>query len=430
MAEVVYLHAQPQQVVEFLRIGSNSHRQLEHLLAAGQLPLTRFVVDAGSFDQQKELIAGLKQAGREIVLDTNVAELSVIGRFRGTASKALWADPDSVLTEAHFRRGVNEFDVIGRIARFCVMQGVTRVLAPTHLLENAVDPWLTTDIASSELLRNALDIEGGKDIAIDYPLMILNATLTDAAQRRQLIQQIADTTCDSIWLRVSGFGAEATGVGICKYISAAQEFHVLGKPMIADGVGGLCGLAIAAFGATCGVTHGVAEKERFDTGSWHKPPTGGGGGGGYSVLLPGIDRLLKKEDAEALIAAPSGRRLLSCNNRACCPHGFEDTVKNPKAHYLRQRAAQYSTLSTVPDQRRISHFLTGEMAQADRTARQIAKLKLTSSELIKVVEKNTKRLERMRDVLENLEQTSTTATRSVAFPLPKGSGRVSRKGLQ
>jgi hypothetical protein len=428
MAEVVYLHAQPQKVVEFLRIGTSTHRRLEHLLAAGQLPHSRFVVEAGSFHQQRDLVDALRQSGSEIILDTNVAELSVIGKYQGAASRAPWADPDSILTEAHFRRGANEFDVIGRIARFCVLNKVSRVLAPTHLLADALDPWLSIDVQSCSLLRRALDIEGGERISIDYPLMISNATLNDPAHRREIISKLAAAECESFWLRVSGFGADATAAGLRKYISAVQSFHVLDKPIVADGVGGLSGLAIVAFGATCGVAHGVAEKERFDTSDWHKPPTGGGGGGGYTVLMAGIDRLLKKADAEALIGAPGGRRLLSCNNRSCCPHGFEDTMKDPKAHYLRQRAGQYAALSAIPDQRRVHHFLNKDMAHADRTARLATKLKLSSSELIKLVENNAKRLDRMRVVLENLEQTSTTATRSVAFPIQKDSVRTTKKG--
>jgi hypothetical protein len=40
--------------------------------------------------------------------------------------------------------------------------------------------------------------------------------------------------------------------------------------LVADHVGGIIGLAIMAFGATGGITHGVTLGERFDAGSWRK----------------------------------------------------------------------------------------------------------------------------------------------------------------
>jgi hypothetical protein len=93
MNNVVYLHGQPPPVAQFPRIGSSGYRPLEQFLAAGRLPYERFVADAGVFGRQTELISALQQAGRELVLDTNVAELSVVGRYQGIPKGAPWADP-------------------------------------------------------------------------------------------------------------------------------------------------------------------------------------------------------------------------------------------------------------------------------------------------------------------------------------------------
>src|SRR3954463_3332947 len=114
MPNIVYLHKQPESLAHFLRVGARNHRRLEQLLAAGQLPVSRFVVEAGAYEKQADLLNALSQTNNEIVLDTNVAELSVIGRFRGTASAAPWANPDGVLTELHFKTGSNELDVVGK----------------------------------------------------------------------------------------------------------------------------------------------------------------------------------------------------------------------------------------------------------------------------------------------------------------------------
>ena len=106
-----YLHPRPPQISQFLRVGSTGHRKLEHLLGGGKLPPTRFVIDAASYDKQIDLIRALKEVGAEIVLDTNAAELSTIGRYRGTVSGARGQEgrQDKYGRQRHdenFRKGV------------------------------------------------------------------------------------------------------------------------------------------------------------------------------------------------------------------------------------------------------------------------------------------------------------------------------------
>src|SRR5262249_12272812 len=129
-------------------------------------------------------------------------------------------------------------------------------------------------------LRALLDMEGGRNIPIDYPILIPNAVLNDAAERRAIMSALRSSPAETIWLRVSGFGAEATPAAIRKYIMAAHDFHQLGKPVVADCVGGMAALAIVAFGGASSLAHGAAEKERFDASSWNKPRREGTGGGG------------------------------------------------------------------------------------------------------------------------------------------------------
>jgi hypothetical protein len=418
MENVVYLHGQPDPVSQFLRVGLTNHRRLEQMLLAGQLPVARVVVEAAAFKKQADLIAALRAAGRELVLDTNVAELSSIGRYQGAVRDAPWASPDGMLTARHLTGG-NENDVVGTIARFAVANKIHRVHAPAHLLSGINDPWFGIDIQAVKRLRAMLDIEGGKGIPIDYPLLLPAGVLNDPAERKRIISVLADVPAKSLWLRVSGFGAEATPAGIRKYISALQDFHSLNIPLLADTVGGMAALAVVAFGAASGIAHGAAEKERFDACQWSKPrKERKGGGGGYTVLMQGIDRLLKKQEAEALIAAPHGRRLLSCDNLRCCPHGFEGTMKDPRGHYLRQRALQCEALSSVPGPIRAEHFLNKTLTDVDRKARQIAKLKVTNATLGNMLQKNSSRLDRMRAVLEDLQKTGGVTTRSRAFSPP------------
>src|ERR1700710_930340 len=101
MSNVVYLHGEPAPIARFLRV--TEHRRLDQLLEADKLPYQRFVVEAGYFTEQHVLIDALRQRGQQLVLDTNIAELSAVAKFTGHAKNAPWADPEGPLTEEHLR---------------------------------------------------------------------------------------------------------------------------------------------------------------------------------------------------------------------------------------------------------------------------------------------------------------------------------------
>lgn len=402
----------PPHVGHFVRVGFK-YRQFEHLLAAGRMPIESVVLEGGVVNQQGELISSLKEAKREIILDTNVAELSCRGRYEGRASGAPWADSEGPLTVEHFRRGPN-YDIIGKIARCAVQNSLSVVLSPAHMLSDSNSPWLTTDRESCVALRRKLDAEGGRNIAIDFPLMIPAVALRDPLQRRVFLANLEDLPFDNLWLRVSDFGSDATATGLRRYIAAVTELLSLGKPIIADGVGGLAALGIVAFGAASGIAHGVAELERFDARGWDKPRSSGGGGNETRILIPGLDRLLNMQQMELLMAAPGGRRICSCSDRSCCPHGWDDTKKNPKANYLYQRNKQVQALSSVPELRRIQHFLDHYLTDANRIARKAARIRTSDEPLRETLLRSSERLERMSAVLENLKLTIGDAPRSAA----------------
>jgi hypothetical protein len=413
MNNVVYLHGQPTPIARFLRV--SEHRRLEHLLESDRLSYDRFVIEAGAFKEQQDLIIALRQKGHELVLDTNVAELSAIAKYAGRARNAPWANPDGILTKAHLKAEPGK-KVIAAIAQFAVQHGFSRVQAPTHFVADSRDAWWPIDLENCVALRRALDTEGGKDVAIDYSLMIPNRVLNETSERRALVSPLNGLPIDSIWLRISGFGAAGTAAGTRKYIAAAQEFHMIGKPIVADGVGGHAGLAIVAFGAACGLSYGVAGRERFDASDWQRPSKlRGGGGSQYSVLLPGIDVLLRREDAEAIMSVPSGRRLGACIDPRCCPLGFDDTIKDPKGHFLRQRAYRCDDLSAVSDLMRPRHYLDKILTDDWRRAKLLAKLKLSDAKLRARLVENANRLDRFSESLDGLEQMGAKTTRSAGI---------------
>src|SRR5258707_15352373 len=161
MPNVVYLHRAPDRITTFLRVGVSGHRQLETLLMAGRLPAERLVLDASAFARQGELVGALKAAGRELSLDTNVADLSSVGRYQGAAKTAPWANPDRVITPQDMLG--NETVVLSQIAQFAVTNGLHRIQAPSHFLEGGVqDAWFRVDLEACVRLRRLLDMEGGK----------------------------------------------------------------------------------------------------------------------------------------------------------------------------------------------------------------------------------------------------------------------------
>lgn len=403
-AEVHYIHGRPTPIGHFIRVGYSGHRQLETLFDRGRFTAERVVIDAARFEAQRDLISTLWNAGTEIVLDPNVAELSSLGRYQGAFQTVTWANASRPLTHADFR-GSQEGAIVREIAGFAVDRNVDAVLAPAHFVEGARDEWVTIDRRSCELLREVLDDAGGRGIGIDYQLIIPYAVLRDSAHRRAFVEALSDLPFDNLWIRVAGFGADATPVGVRRYISSLADFHVLGKPIISDCAGGLAGLGITAFGAAAGIAHGVGQKERFDTSTWSSRHKRGGGGQNGRLYFPSIDRFFKLSDTRTIMQARGARRLLACQDRECCPRGFDDMENDPKAHFLMQRRKQLLDLERIPDLRRPSRFLDHHLATADRTARQVAKLKVGDERIRKALLRTTQRLDRMRGVLEDLDRT-------------------------
>src|SRR5688572_29306328 len=77
----------------FVRIGS-AHRKIADLFAGGRLPAKRVVVDASKLRFQAELLRGLRDEGAEIVLDTEIAELSSPRKFPGHSRTSPWVKPE------------------------------------------------------------------------------------------------------------------------------------------------------------------------------------------------------------------------------------------------------------------------------------------------------------------------------------------------
>ena len=133
-AQIHVLHPRVPPLAGFLRVGHTGHRKLEALQAAGRFPYRRVVFDAAHIGEQQELLKMLTRNGCEVVLDPNVAEMSMLGRFGSAVAKLPWANPERPWEPADFARGRN-LDIPNLIAEFAIRQGANAVLAPTHFAE-------------------------------------------------------------------------------------------------------------------------------------------------------------------------------------------------------------------------------------------------------------------------------------------------------
>lgn len=403
------VRAPAQAVADFLRIGETGHRLLADLHAEGRLPARRVVVDASRFRYQKELVEAFRADGAEIVLDTKAAELAAPAKFGGSARGAPWSGSANgrPLGPEHFSRRASS-DVIGQIARFAVEQQVHTVLAPGHFLhEGTKSNWFAVDRDACLSLRAALDREGGGEIAIDYALVLGHLALNDHETRGELIAGLQDLPFDNLWVRASGFGSDAAPATTRRFVTALWGLHNLGKPIVADYLGGTVGFASIAFGAVCGLAHGLGERERFDARSWHQPPPirrDEGRGRVTRISVPGLGRSFTIAELRLLAAARGGTRLVVCGDRACCPNGLDNMIHNHRRHDAYQRFRQIRDLERTPDLKRVQHFLDGEMTRIDRAARQVKRLKIGEERMTKRLSEHSSRMERLRETLEHLHE--------------------------
>src|SRR5688572_27946788 len=127
---VTYIHTKHDEIAEGTRVGFREQGLCEQLLIPNKSTSPRFVIDAATEGprRHKSLLRSLKDRKAEIVLDSNCSELSVPGRFSGSAKSAPWAAVVRALEAADFTPGTNR-SVIEPIARYAAKNEVTAVLS-------------------------------------------------------------------------------------------------------------------------------------------------------------------------------------------------------------------------------------------------------------------------------------------------------------
>lgn len=400
---VVYLHGKPKEIAQTTRVGFREHGVCEQLLSANKLGSRRFVLEAATQGSRrhKSLVRSLKDRQAEIVLDTNCAELSVPGRFSGSAKSAPWAAEGRALEAADFTPGTNR-SVIEPIARYAVTSGVTAILSPSHFLGENDQDWRRIDLKSCEGLRQALDRYGGGHIPIDYPVITTYAQFRDPGFRRALREELRNLPIDRVWLRIAGFGAGATGVGISRFIEGAADFHDLGIPLIADCVGGIASLAIAALGGVSGFASGLEGKQQFDASDWLKPAKRGRGDGSKRIFIAGLDRSLSVAEMRQFFdSTRTSRQIFGCSDPTCCGD-VDKMLRNPEAHQAVQVGRLVESLSETPESLRAEQFLDNHLLERVKVAGRANRIRNMDDDLRKKVGASAKRLELAYESLSGL----------------------------
>ena len=323
------LRPAPELLGLYVHASRNDHKELLNLLSAGDLKCFGVVVDSIHVDRHKELREQAIEHRLDAILDPMTQAAATVEGYTEALGKLPWG-----LDRPH---RANDFagrackERMAQLGDFAVEHGFTQVLAPTHLLQDADDPWLARDIEATERLRAHLDRYGGAGIPLIYSLAVSYSALRHRAQRRSLVEALRGVPASAIWLKVEGFGSSSTPTAACTYINAASDFHELAMPVVADHVGGLVGLGLLVFGAVGGIAHGVTMHERFDASRWRKERQPGTGWSiARRIYLRDLDLMLKPEEARLLLESSArARGLFGCPDRHCCPRGVQDIVREP-----------------------------------------------------------------------------------------------------
>jgi hypothetical protein len=368
-------------IAQFIRIGE-THTKIAELVSMDRFPARRAVVKASRLRFQKRLIDLFQQHGIETVLDPQVAELASLRRYNGQERHAPWArhSDGQPLGPDHFRRGART-DIIGEIARTAVEFGFDAVLSPTHYLADETDTdWFSIDLEACIALRKALDREGGKQIAIDYPVLHAAKQLQQSDIRSRILSAFGSLPAENAWFRISGvesgLGPETTR----RLLTMLGGLHNIGVPVILDCLGGPTSLAAIAFGLASGRAVGIGEMERFDASEWHKPPPPPKDedtkfGRTTRFAIEGLGRTLTSNEIKLLTEARGGKKLLVGRLG-----GVSDLLDNGREIHLDQISREIGQLEAVPLLRRDDWFLKTPMAQMVRTSRQVVELKPSSEQ--------------------------------------------------
>lgn len=352
----------------YLRVGRNDHSFLAQMLVDGRNTGTGLIADPACYERHKDLWVEARQRGVETVLDPRSLDLSTPGgMLRGGIHDLPWGAnaphmPDSLYGQAGA-------DLCAQLVDMVDEAGHSAVLAPTHFLATADDPWLEIDADLTTGLRSALDRNGLTDVPIYYPLIARSNNFYDADWRQQIQEHLRPLPIDALWLRIHPFGTSTSGpLALKRYLAACRHMHELGRPLVGEHTGAV-GVGLMAFGALGGIESGVTVNETTDLSRWlRKPKKSGGGGGQARIYLHQLGAFLELSKAQTLLNRPGMKAAHACLDTSCCRRGWKDTPGRYREHFVTQRAQEVASLSNTPDTLRAGSYLEGFLRPASDKA--------------------------------------------------------------
>jgi hypothetical protein len=389
----------PDPLALYLRPGRNDHGEMLNLIASGDADCFGAVFDPSLGNRQNELKKQILEHKLDAILDPKTQQLALQGSYTPSLALLPWGNPSRPQVQSDFE-GTSGNHLVAILGDFAVEKGFTQVIAPSHVLSSAGDPWLDIDSDAARQLRNYLDRRQGGAVQLIYSLALPYAMFSDKNQRRAVINRLKSVPASALWLKVDRFGSDSNPTAMRAYLEGAAEFHELGIPVVADHVGGVVGLALLAFGAVGGIAHGVTMGERFDSSAWRKPRAGKAFSPSPRVYFPAIDLLLERDEAAALLNASSRSRVLfGCTDTNCCRRGVKDMLENPRRLFLFQRIKEIGGLSQVPEQLRPQRFLDQHLRPATDKAVAAAGINWEDDAMAKKMQKKRKWLDALRVAL-------------------------------
>lgn len=413
------IRAVPQPLAVYLRPGYSHHTKVSELLASGvREALEGVIFDASLGERQEELRQDVIGRHIEAVLDTKIMELATPSGFDQLAGRRLpWAG-ESLHTRDRLRESSERAGILRSIVE-CVAAGkYTAVLAPTHFLESAEDPWLALDLEMTFSLRAELDRAGLREILIYYPLALPMKLFGDEALRAHLRVRLSTLPVDGIWFRIHSFGARSGAASVRRYIEACRDLHQQ-RPLVSEYVGTEA-LALLAFGAVGGVATGIASGEHFDAKVLLRCPKPRKAGFGIKrrIYISELQAYLPEDRAARFFETRGMKSLFACRDESCCRLGLQDMLGDPNGHFVKRRLGEVARLSRLSEPMRASRYLEETLRPA--TDKMVRAVKVEPS-----LDRQKIRLENLRIVLGALQESTVASTFS---SVPRGHRIEIRKG--
>lgn len=351
----------------YLRVGRQDHTFLAQMLVDGKA-VSGLVADPAQAEQHKDLWAEARHQGVETVLDPRSLELSTPGGIlRGGAIDLAWA-PIGIHTPDSLYGRAGE-DLCDQLVDAVVTASHSAILAPTHFLASAGDPWLDVDADLTHTLRSSLNKAGLREVPIYYPLITKTENFYDPHWRDAIITSLSRLPIDAVWLRIHPFGTAKSGpLALKRYLGACRDLHRLGRPLVGEHTGAV-GVGLMAFGALGGIESGITVIDHTDLSDWLRVPKKRGGGGGEArVYLHQLGAFLDRSKADALLSRPGMKSAHACLDTSCCPRGWKDTHMRYREHFVTQRECEVRALSSIPEPLRAGHYLESFLRPASDKA--------------------------------------------------------------